>query len=80
MSENYFQDGDNIILIDIIDKKNDIPFENVTLYKEYFVYGTIGDMITILNDNGSYRNFKKYRFLTKKQFRKFKLEKLNNIK
>lgn len=72
--------GDKVILINNINTLEDHGlFEGVTLYKEYEITGEIGDMFTIVNDQLYYRNFKKFRFITKKEFRKLKLEKLSSL-
>jgi hypothetical protein len=76
-----FNIGDKIILIDNIDKENNIPFNNITVNKQYTVIKkSYEDMVGIINDEGNHRFFKSYRFITLKESRKQKLDKINQVR
>ena len=76
-----FNIGDKIILIYNIDKENNIPFNNITVNKQYTVIKkSYEDMVGIINDEGNHRFFKSYRFITLKESRKQKLDKINQVR
>lgn len=91
MKTDNFKIGDKIILINNMEIDYDLTIEdmhlyketaieNITLYKEYTIISKIRNkMIVIINDEGNHRNFKQHRFLTIKQYRKEKIEKLNSL-